>query len=71
MVFIRGIKDIKHFMEKEQTYIQRTKKIGQYLSCDLDTINQGLEQQQQLASQGTKNLLGEILIDLRAIIETS
>ena len=43
------------------------KKIGQYLSCDIDAINKGIKLQHQLISQGSKKFLGEILIDLRSI----
>ena len=54
-------------MAAKQTDMHSTYKIGQYFSCDFEAINQGLERQQQLASQGIKKLLGEILIDLQAI----
>ena len=47
--------------------MQSTDKIGQYLSCDISVINQGLELQQELASKGVNKFMGEILIDLEAI----
>lgn len=54
-------------MENSPQNIRTPKKIGQYLSCDLETINQGLKRQQQLAYKGAKKLLGEVLLDLKAI----
>jgi adenylate cyclase len=54
-------------MAEKQIDMQHTDKIGQYLSCDFEAINQGLELQRQLASKGVKKLLGEILVDLQAI----
>jgi adenylate cyclase len=55
------------FMPSDHKKLHPPKKIGQYLSCDLDTINHGLKLQQQLAYQGIQKLLGEVLVDLKAI----
>jgi adenylate cyclase len=54
-------------MGKDQMELKDLNKIGQYLSCDLETINDGLELQQQLAFKGIKKLLGEVLLDLQVI----
>lgn len=49
----------------------RAKKIGHYLTCGIDTINQGLSLQNRLASKGIKKLLGEILLESQAITQDS
>jgi len=54
-------------MKTKQQDMQSTDKIGQYLACDMDVINQGLKLQQQLAADGITKFMGEILIDLKAI----
>lgn len=54
-------------MGKDQMDDQVANKIGQYLSLDLEVINKGLESQRQLAYKGIRKLLGEVLIDLKAI----
>lgn len=54
-------------MEKDPKDFQVVEKIGQYLELDFETLNQGLESQQQLAFKGIKKLLGEVLMDLKAI----
>jgi len=54
-------------MKKGQKEYEIRDKIGQYLACDFETINQGLKLQQQLAFRGIKKLLGEVLLDLQAI----
>ncbi len=54
-------------MKTKQQDMQSTDKIGQYLACDMDVINQGLKMQQQLAADGITKFMGEILIDLKAI----
>ena len=56
-------------MGKDQMDDQATNKIGQYLSLDLETINKGLESQRELAYKGIRKLLGEVLVDLKAITE--
>ena len=56
-------------MGKDQMDDQATNKIGEYLSLDLDIINKGLESQRELAYKGIKKLLGEVLVDLKAITE--
>ncbi|UCD32644.1 MAG: GAF domain-containing protein [Desulfobacterales bacterium] len=56
-------------MKKDQMGDQAANKIGQYLSLDLEIINAGLESQRQLAFKGIRKLLGEVLIDLKAITQ--
>ena len=54
-------------MKTKPQDMQSTDKIGQYLACDLEVINQGLKLQQQLAADGITKFMGEILIDLKAV----
>jgi hypothetical protein len=54
-------------MAADQKGMQSTDKIGQYLSCDISVINQGLELQQAFASKGVNKFMGEILVELEAI----
>jgi len=56
-------------MGKDQMDDQIASKIGQYLSLDLEVINKGLESQRELAFKGIKKLLGEVLVDLKAITQ--
>ena len=56
-------------MGKDQMDEQVAIKIGQYLSLDLEVINKGLESQRELAFKGIKKLLGEVLVDLKAITQ--
>jgi hypothetical protein len=54
-------------MMADEKNMQSTDKIGQYLSCDVSVINQGLKLQQDLASKGVNKFMGEILAYLEAI----
>ncbi|MEE9609748.1 MAG: GAF domain-containing protein, partial [Desulfatiglandales bacterium] len=57
-------------MDETKNDIQDPKKIGQYLKCDSEAINQGLKTQQQLASKGIKKTLGEVLLESGVITKT-
>ena len=56
-------------MENDRMDDHAANKIGQYLSLDLETIDKGLESQRQLAYKGIRKLLGEVLLDLKAITQ--
>ena len=48
---------------------QVLKKIGQYMDCPSEKIEQGLDIQRQLSLNGTNKLLGEILLEIHSIDE--
>ncbi|MDY6971774.1 MAG: GAF domain-containing protein [Thermodesulfobacteriota bacterium] len=54
-------------MEKDKKNVRFSKKIGQYLSCDSETIKKGLDIQKELARKGERRLLGELLVQSNAI----
>ena len=47
----------------------KRKKIGQYLPCGIDSINQGIHTQKTLASRGIRKPLGEVLLESHAITQ--
>lgn len=58
-------------MNADDNAIQGPKRIGQYLTCGLGTISQGLKNQQKLASKGIKKPLGEVLLESGEITQHS
>jgi adenylate cyclase len=50
-------------MNADDNGIKTPKRIGHYLTCGIEAVRQGLKNQQKLASQGIKKLLGEVLLE--------
>ncbi|MBW2002629.1 MAG: GAF domain-containing protein, partial [Deltaproteobacteria bacterium] len=58
-------------MDADDNASKGPKRIGHYLTCGLETIRQGLKNQQKLASKGMKKLLGEVLLESGEITQHS
>lgn len=56
---------------KDRDSTRRPKRIGQYLKCDSEALNRGLERQREWAAEGIKKPVGEVLLELGVIDKES